>query len=124
MLPGSDSSYSSRPTTLQSLCSSSSALHVPSSERIRALYAFTSKQKLTNPAGYEKNYRWWVDVVEEAVREGLLGAQDGLDRLVLSGEEEDVLRRLEWADEKSGTKLRPKGIGGVLVRYLARSSIR
>jgi hypothetical protein len=74
---------------------------------------------LTNPAGYEKNYRWWVDVVEEALREGLLGAQDGLDRLVISGDEEDLLRRLEWADERSGTKLRPKGLGGVLVSVTA-----
>lgn len=115
MPPASDSSTSSRPATLQSLCSSSSALQVPSPERVRALYAFTSKQKLTNPAGYEKNYRWWVGVVEEALREGLLGSQDGLDRLVVSGDEEDLVRKLEWADERSGTKLRPKGIGGVLV---------
>ncbi|KAJ9107977.1 hypothetical protein QFC20_003662 [Naganishia adeliensis] len=114
MPPASDSSTSSRPATLQSLCSSSSALQVPSPERVRALYAFTSKQKLTNPAGYEKNYRWWVDVVEEALREGLLGSQDGLDRLVVSGDEEDLVRKLAWADERSGTKLRPKGIGGVL----------
>lgn len=114
-----DFTVSSRPSTLQSLCNCSSALQVPSSDRVRALYAFTSKQKLTNPAGYEKNYRWWVDVVEEALREGLLGAEDGLDRLVLSGDEEDLVRRLEWADGKSGTKLRAKGLGGVLVCHLS-----
>lgn len=57
--------------------------------------------------------------MEEALREGLLGAEDGLDRLVLSGDEEDLVRRLEWADGKSGTKLRAKGLGGVLVCHLS-----
>lgn len=57
-------------------------------------------------------------MVEEALREGLLGAEDGLDRLTLSGDEDDLVGRLEWIDEKSGTKLRPKGLGGVLVRNL------
>lgn len=109
-------SSSYRPPTLESLLTESSALATPSAERIRALYAFTSKQKLSNPAGYDKNYRWWTDTIAEALREGLLGAEDGLDRLVLYGEEEALLGRLEWLDGKSGAKLRPKGLGGVLVR--------
>ncbi|KAJ9113220.1 hypothetical protein QFC22_006059 [Naganishia vaughanmartiniae] len=110
----SDSTTPSRPTNLQSLLATSSAISSPSSERIRALYAFTSNQKLTNPAGYEKNYRWWTEVVEEGLREGLLGSEEGLDRLILDGNEEDLVGRLEWLEEKSGMKLRPKGLGGVL----------
>jgi charged multivesicular body protein 7 len=109
-------SSSFRPQTLESLLSGSSALATPSPERIRALYAFTSKQKLSNPAGYEKNHRWWVDTVEEALREGLLGAEEGLDKFILDGDEDALLSRLEWLDGKSGARLRPKGLGGVLVR--------
>ena len=114
-------STSHRPPTLESLLTESSALAIPSAERIRALYAFTSKQKLSNPAGYDKNYRWWADTIEEALREGLLGAEDGLDRLILDGDEEALLGRLEWLDGKSGAKLRPKGLGGVLVRIAGRT---
>ncbi|KAJ9104636.1 hypothetical protein QFC21_002134 [Naganishia friedmannii] len=104
-----------RPSSLQSLLASSSATTTtPSSERIRALYAFTSNQKLTNPAGYEKNYRWWTEVIEMAMREGLLGADDGLDRLILFANEDELVGKLEWLEEKNGMKLRPKGLGGVL----------
>ncbi|KAJ9098944.1 hypothetical protein QFC19_006168 [Naganishia cerealis] len=104
----------SRPVTLQSLLASTSTIVTPSSDRIRALYAFTSNQKLTNPAGYEKNYRWWTEIIGEALREGLIGANDGLDRLILLGNDDDLVGKLEWLDEKSGMKLRPKGLGGVL----------
>ncbi|GHJ84560.1 hypothetical protein NliqN6_0962 [Naganishia liquefaciens] len=107
-------STSYRPSTLELLLAESTVLTTPSAERIRALYAFTSKQKLSNPAGYDKNYRWWVDTIEEALREGLLGAEDGLDRLILDGEEQYLVYRLEWLDGKTGAKLRPKGLGGVL----------
>ncbi|KAJ9119948.1 hypothetical protein QFC24_005431 [Naganishia onofrii] len=107
-----------RPPTLQSLLTQSSAIpSPPTPERIRALYAFTSTQKLTNPAGYEKNYRWWVDVLREGMREGLLGADEGagVDRMVVKGNEDELVGKLEWVlQEKNGIKLRPKGLGGVL----------
>lgn len=54
--------------------------------------------------------------MEEALREGLLGAEEGLDKLILDGDEDALLGRLEWLDGRSGAKLRPKGLGGVLVR--------
>lgn len=63
------------------------------------------------------------------MREGLLGADEGagVDRMVVKGNEDELVGRLEWVlQEKNGIKLRPKGLGGVLVRssfnrYLRKS---
>lgn len=87
---------------------------VPSKQRIQALYASSSPQRVSNPTGYEANVTWWSGVIEELLRVGWInGTIDeddvGGDRLVLKVDE-GLLSRLEGTDG-----LRPKGIGGVVV---------
>lgn len=77
---------------------------LPSTVRLRALYASTSAQRQSNPTGYGANVSWWSALVEELLRSGSLGD----DRLLLKVDE-GLLSRLDW---EGG---RPKGLGGVVV---------
>ena len=86
------------------------AITAPSTARINALYAFTSTQAESNPEGYAANVKWWTDVLAEVLRVGYLG-----DHLVISVGPE-LLRKLD------NESVLPKGLGGVLVSRVCRST--
>lgn len=107
-------------TTLKSLpelLENSPTLQTPSQARLQALYTFTSNQELTNPAGYEANLRWWSSVMEESLREGLIGRSSDAagDRLGFEVDREVLGKAFEWtAGGLTGTG-RPKGLASVVV---------
>jgi hypothetical protein len=113
------------PTSLSQLLEESSTLQTPSQPRLQALYTFTSNQELTNPAGYEANLRWWSSVLEESLREGLLGRGSDsttVDRLGFEVDKEALGRAFEWtAGGLTGTG-RPKGLASVVVSLSLQSS--
>lgn len=102
----------SLPHDFSSLVSSSLSSSSPSPARLKALYAFTSAQQQTNPSGYQANVAWWIQSIEDALREGIFGRADGgaRDRLMLHAVEDTLTPSLDWPGVG-----RPKGIGGVLV---------
>ncbi|KAG7549003.1 hypothetical protein FFLO_03116 [Filobasidium floriforme] len=110
------------PTSLAQLLEDSSTLQTPSQPRLQALYTFTSNQELTNPAGYEANLRWWSSVLEESLREGLLGRGSDsttVDRLGFEVDKEALGRAFEWtAGGLTGTG-RPKGLASVVDSQLS-----
>ena len=112
----------SGPTSLPELLERSSTLQTPSQARLQALYTFTSNQELTNPAGYEANLRWWSSILEESLREGLIGrSSDSIgDRLGFEVDKEVLGKAFEWtAGGLTGTG-RPKGLANVVVSPRSR----
>lgn len=126
----------SLPTNLPELLAASSTLSTPSKPRLQALYTFTSTQEVTNPAGYEVNLRWWSGVIEESLREGLLGRGSGSDlestrgesgqekdagviftgdRLGFEVDREGLGKALEWTTGDLVGTGRPKGLASVIV---------
>lgn len=82
----------------------------PSQARLKALYASTSTQKESNPTGYQANVTWWTGIIEECLRTGWLG-----DHRFVLRVDENLAERFENAEGG-----RPKGLGGVVVRFLLR----
>lgn len=81
---------------------------IPSQARLKALYASTSTQKLSNSTGYAANLSWWTSVLDSTLASGHLGS----DRLIITVNN-DLLSHFENNDGS-----RPKGLGGVVVRIL------
>jgi len=131
------------PTNLPELLNLSSSLSTPSKPRLQALYTFTSTQEVTNPAGYEVNLKWWSGVIEESLREGVLGrgggsgsgggdgadgkeGEDGVvftgDRLGFEVDREALGKALEWTPGDLAGTGRPKGLASVIVSPHSRPS--
>jgi hypothetical protein len=120
----------SSPVSFPELVESSNALASPSTNRLQALYTFTSNQQVTNPAGYEANLKWWSSALEEALREGLLSRHNaasgdrqdlsgtGDDKLSFKADQEGIARAFEWIPGALTGTGRPKGLAGVVVSLM------
>ncbi|KIO28038.1 hypothetical protein M407DRAFT_72413 [Tulasnella calospora MUT 4182] len=76
--------------------------------RLQSLYSDVSRQKQSNPEGFQSSIGWWTNTLEQIVRKGKQPQPHSNDHLVLHASDK-LGEALRW--EKVG---RPIGLGAVL----------
>lgn len=81
----------------------------PAPPRLQSLYSDISRQKQSNPEGFQSSIGWWTNALETVVRKGKQPEPQSSDYVVLHATDK-LAEALRW--EKVG---RPIGLGAVLV---------
>ncbi|KAG8945654.1 hypothetical protein FRC04_000615 [Tulasnella sp. 424] len=89
----------------------------PAPPRLQSLYSDISRQKQSNPEGFQSSIGWWTNALETVVRRGKQPQPQAEDYVVLHATDK-LAEALRW--EKVG---RPIGLGAVLEELAANKTL-